>query len=228
MTRPFIPTYVLCSALCVLAAPAWAGTWDDVITYTKMDQANRLKPLLLRGVDPNTLADDGTPILMLAMQNESVEVVNLLLTVGKLDPNMADLKGETPLMLAANANRLDWVQALLKRGANLGEDGQWTALHYAASKGYLSVVEALLKGGAAIDIRSPNSTTPIMMAARSGQEDMVRLLIKRGADTSVVNDAGYNAAGYALKAQKKELAFEIMRRDRELRRQRLQTNKGSE
>ena len=64
-----------------------------------------------------------------------------------------------------------------------------------------------------------------MMAAREGREPAARTLLKLGANPALKNQAGYNAAGYAMKAQRKELAFEIMKKEKALRTAPLKPNK---
>ena len=56
------------------------------------------------------------------------------------------------------------------------EDG-WSALHYAACRGHLPVVRALLNANAAVDARTLNGQTPLHWAAREGHSDVVRVLL---------------------------------------------------
>ncbi len=44
-----------------------------------------------------------------------------------------------------------------------------------------------------VDFRNPFNQTPLMSAARLGNEEQVNLLVEMGADTSLVNNAGFNA-----------------------------------
>ena len=67
------------------------------------------------------------------------------------------------------------------------QDG-WSPLHYAAAGPEPKIVAMLLDRGAPIDARSPNQTTPLMMAAGYGAEANVDLLLARGADKRLRND----------------------------------------
>jgi len=98
--------------------------------------------------------------------------------------------------MAALRGQLDSTQRLLARGAAINRPG-WTPLHYAASGPEPKVVALLLERGAAVDAPSPNRTTALMMAARYGSEDSVRLLRARGADLNARNELGLNAADFA-------------------------------
>jgi uncharacterized protein len=218
---------VFVSSLLLLAMPAvsLAGAFEDFFVAIKFDDEYRLKSLLLRGMDPNTVNEQGFPPIVFGMMQDSPNAVRVLLSSRKLNPDQADRRGETPLMVACTLNKPEWVAALLEKGAKQGGDGQWTALHNAAASGSLESIELLAKSGVKIDVLSPNDTTPLMMAAREGREAAARMLLKLGANPALKNQAGYNAAGYAMKANRKELAFEIMKKERALRTAPLKPNK---
>ncbi|MNC96496.1 Ankyrin repeats (3 copies) [compost metagenome] len=74
------------------------------------------------------------------------------------------------------------------------------------------MVELLLARGAPIDARSPNGTTPLMMAARYGAIDAADLLARRGADRTLRNDRGLNAADFAAGAGRDDLAQRLQPR----------------
>jgi len=218
---------VFVSSLLLLAMPAvsLAGAFEDFFVAIKFDDEYRLKSLLLRGMDPNTVNEQGFPAIVFGMMQDSPNAVRVLLSSRKLNPDQADRRGETPLMVACTLNKPEWVAALLEKGAKQGGDGQWTALHNAAASGSLESIELLAKSGVKIDVLSPNDTTPLMMAAREGREAAARMLLKLGANPALKNQASYNAAGYAMKANRKELAFEIMKKERALRTAPLKPNK---
>jgi ankyrin repeat protein len=68
------------------------------------------------------------------------------------------------------------------------------------------VVALLLERGAAIEARSPNGTTALMMAARYGNEQSVAVLLEHKADTQTRNDRGMNAADFARSVGREALA----------------------
>ncbi len=67
----------------------------------------------------------------------------------------------------------------------------------------------LLDRGAPIDARSPNGTTPLMMAARYGSERSVELLVRRGADLRARNQLDLGAADFAREAGREALARQL-------------------
>lgn len=217
------------SSLLLLALPGMslAGAFEDFFLAIRFDDEYRLTSLLLKGMDPNTVNELGFPAITYGMMQDSPNAVQVLLSSSKLNPNQADRRGETPLMVACTLNKPQWVSALLSKGATAGEHGQWTALHNAAASGSTESIELLVKSGVPVDLLSPNDTTPLMMAAREGRERAARTLLSLGANPSLKNQAGYNAAGYALKADRKQLAFEIMKKERALRTAPLKPNRAN-
>ena len=117
--------------------------------------------------------------------------------------------GNTALMMAAYRKNLPLVADMVRRGARINQSG-WTALHYAAAGGSVEVTNFLLDHQAAIDAESPSGMTPLMMAAREGQEDAVKVLLARGANAAL-KDGGFHmtASGFALKADKPWIAKAI-------------------
>jgi ankyrin repeat protein len=52
----------------------------------------------------------------------------------------------------------------------------------AAQEGHVAIVESLLKNKADPNLTLTNGTTPLMMASQKGCNDVVKLLLKAGAD----------------------------------------------
>ena len=119
----------------------------------------------------------------------------------------AELRG------AAYNNRLNRTKALLKLGANpnaTDEDGQ-TALHSAVawfqpfmsdmiSRWYTKpeVLEALIEGGARLDIQDNEGVTPLSLACRNGNEACAQFLLERGADPNQRDHHGWSALTWHL------------------------------
>jgi ankyrin repeat protein len=190
--------------------PALAGPSEDYFHALRVNDARTLGRLLERGLDPNALDEKGQPGLVAALRDDSPEVAAVLLAHPKIQVDAANAAGETPLMMAALRGELGWAQRLLEHGAQVNRQG-WTPLHYAASGSEPKVVALLLERGAEIDARSPNRTTPLMMAAGYGAIDAADLLLARGADPALRNDAGLDAADFARRAGRDALALRLAR-----------------
>ena len=72
-----------------------------------------------------------------------------------------------------------------------------TALHLAASKGSLPVVQALLtQSGIEVDPVDNGGRSPLHWACVSGYGDVVRLLLQEGAQESRRDKEGYAGRGH--------------------------------
>mgnify|MGYP001264997881 CR=1 FL=1 len=194
--------YVVVTSVIV---PAMAGAYEDFFRAIRNDDAAAARALLQRGFDPNSVDETGQPALTLAARDGSPNVAEALLTHPAIRPDAANQAGETPLMLAALKGRTALAARLLERGAAVERTG-WSPLHYAATGPAVDIVRMLLERGASVDSRSPNGTTPLMMAAQYGPEDAVTLLLLRRADARLRNEHGLNAADFARLGAREKLA----------------------
>lgn len=194
-------------------APAFAAEQtDDEVDFfraAQLDVVSRVTTALLRGVNPNVRDPNGETGLIVAMRYESLKVARLLMDQPGIDLEAKAPNGNTALMMAAFRQNKTAVLEMLKRGAQVNQKG-WTALHYAAAAGSVEITTILLDKYAYIDAESPSGMTPLMIAAREGQEDVVALLLEQGADATL-KDGGFHltAAEFALKADKPWIAKTI-------------------
>ncbi len=156
---------------------------------------NALRTELMRGANPNARHPDHGPAIVAAARFKSFDVVRVLASLNATDVDAASVADETALMLVSTLGDRRSFDALLQRGAQVNRPG-WTALHYAASGGQLELVKVLIEQHAFIDAQSLNNTTPLMMAARMRALPVVQYLIDQGADPSLRNQAGLDAAAY--------------------------------
>src|SRR5436190_23283981 len=103
------------------------------------------------------------------------------------DVNAAQGDGMTALHWAAMNGDADLAQMLIVAGANVKATtrlGTYTPLFLASQQGHPAVVQALIKAGADVKAGTPNGTSPLMVAAASGEVEAARLLIANGADVN--------------------------------------------
>ncbi|MCP1117509.1 ankyrin repeat domain-containing protein [Robbsia andropogonis] len=179
----------------VNAQMASAASPDAVIKAVKFDDASAVQRALQSGFNPNTTDAQGMPLLVLAAREKSDKVTEALLADSRTDVEKTDSAGENAMMLAAIVKDASIVRMLIAKGAKVDKPG-WTPLHYAASTGDDTIVTMLLDAHANVDARSPNDTTPLMMAARGGYASTIQLLIKRGANPLVKNQLGMTALDF--------------------------------
>ena len=184
---------------------ATAGSYEDFFTAIKRDNASTVQDLLQRGFDPNTLSPQGVHGLLLAVQEPSLKVADVLVRWPRTNVESRTAKDESPLMLACLRGYLDLARKLIARDADVNKTG-WAPLHYAATNGHTEIMDLLLENHAYIDAESPNGTTPLMMAAMYGSTAAVKLLLDAGADPTLRNQLGMTAIDFANKASRREVA----------------------
>ena len=192
-----LATVSFLAAFLQMPAISHAGSYDDFFKAVRLDNVLIIKPMLQRGLDPNLVEPErGDTGLILAVREESMQVFRLLLDAPAIKLDARSRNGDTALMIASFKKNRAAVEGLLAKGAEVNRPG-WTALHYAAAAGANDIVQLLLDHSAYLDAESPNKTTPLMMAARSGHIYTVKLLHDSGADATLKNDLGMTAMDFA-------------------------------
>lgn len=205
MTPARLRHLVVAGCLALASVQVQAGAYEDFFHAIEVDNDSGLRSLLARGMDPNTADERGQVALYVALRGGAGKTVQALLQHPGTRLDAANAAGETPLMMAALRGNLVAMRALLEKGVPAHRDG-WSPLHYAATGPSVEAVQLLLDKGAAIDARSPNGSTALMMAARYGAEASVDVLLQRGADRRLRNQLDLDAAGFARGAGRDRLA----------------------
>ncbi len=131
-----------------------------------------------------------------------LENVKALLNQG-VDCNVADQEGHTALMFAAFNGYSDVVGHLIEIGAVVDQRDMMdrTALLYGATGPFPETVKILLDKGANPNALDSNEHfSPLMHAAAEGHLEVVKLLLKYGADRSLKDIDGDDASSFALQA----------------------------
>ncbi|KAL3665804.1 hypothetical protein V7S43_009232 [Phytophthora oleae] len=123
-----------------------------------------------------------------------LECLEEILDSGRVGVNDVDVDGFTALMVAAAEGHRGVVQALLRRGADVGgrtHELRSTALHFAAKNGDAEIVAALCECDlAVVDCWNVNADTPLIWACIEGRAEAVKVLLKHGADVNMLNQYG--------------------------------------
>jgi ankyrin repeat protein len=124
-----------------------------------------------------------SPIADAAARGDREAVKTLLKKAA--DVNAAQGDGMTALHWAAMNGDVELSEMLIYAGANVRATtrlGTYTPLYLASQQGHAKVIQSLVKAGADVKAGTPNGTTPLMVAAASGDVDSVRTLLDNGAE----------------------------------------------
>lgn len=140
--------------------------------------------------------EDGNTVLDIAVDRGDIQMAKLLLSEGA-KPNIADDGNYTPLHSAIINRNLEMVELLLNYGASVElKDGLGTtALMLAVKFGEPEILKAILKKNPNLEAADNFGRTALFMAATNFndtpvEEDIIKTLVKAGADKSTKNEDG--------------------------------------
>jgi ankyrin repeat protein len=139
-----------------------------------------------KSIDVNIANREGIRPLYYAVRKENAPIVNLLLTNPKIKVNHLVENAATPLHVAIALKNSVISQALIQRDPSTSTINQTdiegsAALHHAAERGLILIVEELLNLGAAITSTN-NGSTPLHFAAVNNQLAIVKILLNQDPD----------------------------------------------
>lgn len=111
----------------------------------------------------------------------------------KAQVDAKDRLGQTPLF---NVRNVEAMKLFIAKGANVNhkDNNGWTPLHYAVGARGKEVVQELLATGAAVNEQNKYGYTPLHMALCYGSADeIVPVLLQKGADPLIADEQGENA-----------------------------------
>lgn len=155
-----------------------------------VNQGNqKLLDLFIRGgINVNAFSDGEESCLQIALKNGFTVIANILLKAGA-NADIKDVFGLTPLQVACGRR----------------------------TQGYRELVEQLVMMGADVNVRDQKGWTPLMVAISTGDEDLVALLLKNGANPLLKTPKGDDALALAQKFGLEEVIELITNTNQRLR-----------
>jgi euchromatic histone-lysine N-methyltransferase len=149
-----------------------------------------MKYLIGAGATVDVRAEDGMSTLHSAAKSGSIETIQYLLDTKKIDVNVKDEGGWTPIIWASEHRYLDAVKFLLSAGAdpNMRDNEENTALHWAAYAGSVDIAELFLNAGCDLEAANEHGDRALHIAARQDHYRCVVLFLARGADSTARNN----------------------------------------
>jgi len=198
-----LPREPLLHIACSTATNGWT-TDESAETSTTDQKLSTVRLLLQQEVNVNAFSDKGDTALYRACTHQQLEVVQILLEAGA-DVNLTSSR-RYPLIAACDAGNVELINLLVSAGADVkcSNSSDETCLHAlitacpsarhsqepaagVSKADIVSAIKSLLELGADINKRASMGDTALYRASEAGHEDIVRLLLDAGAETSGSN-----------------------------------------
>ena len=140
-----------------------------------------------------------------AIEHDSFDVVEYLVSANKIDVNLKNIYGQTVLHTAAKHGKLTLVKWLLDQGMdiNLRDRYGFTAWEYSVKSGNVSLVKFLVeKGYVAINASNKYGNNAAHHAANTGDLEMVQCLAEQGINIKKKTEDGSTTLHYAVESGK--------------------------
>lgn len=175
--------------VCVLVPPLTTGTW-----LTPLQLKRVLEIAKSQGDRLQVYVEPGDERIQAPVQGIIAES-GLSRAPGEVEKALGYSGGTTTLLNAVEDARLDIVEELLNRGANLeSQDARgYTPLILAAYRGRNPIIHLLVKSGANVNARDRHGNSVLLFASQHGDAQIVKSLMEVGADPNVRGQNGYTA-----------------------------------
>ena len=148
------------------------------------------KHLIDAGADMDAADIHGrTKLLLDAALDYNLSVFKYLVSRGA-NLKAVDLRGKTILETAADWGHLDMVKFLMEEDRSITDDERAAAFVMAAAFGKVEVMTFLMGKGVGLEARDKCGNTALLAARRGEYRELVKWLIRKGADVNAANDKG--------------------------------------
>jgi ankyrin repeat protein len=178
------------------AAPISKGGLTALVFAARQGSIESANVLIEAGADINQGDADGNNPLLIAILNNHDELAQMLIDKGA-DVDAVNKDGRSPLFAAVDAHDVDWSdRPLVKETDKVSSLDVIKSLidHKANVNAQLTAVSIIKKAAQDNADRTLSvGATPFMRAARSGDVEVMHLLVDHGADPKLANKDGTTA-----------------------------------
>lgn len=179
-----------------LAPEELASSGELLVAALELDRRVIALELIGRQVSVKCSNEDNSTCLMIAAKNNNLDCLEKILESDRSNINDTDTYGWTALMYACYYGHSDVTRALLLAGAeaDIADNDHISSLIWAAGRGHIDCVSALIKiGRAKVNQVDRSGTTPLIWACRKGCTEAASLLLKAGANIDSIGMFGWSA-----------------------------------
>lgn len=167
--------------------------------------------LMNNEADPKLLDVEGRNALHWAAKGGKVEIAEILMNKGKLNPNIRCSFDRTPLHYATYNGHLEMTKFLCERLADVNalatKDARKTPLHDAVMQNRTAVVAYLVQRPLInLELQDEVGLTPVCHAVQGGFYDIAKLLVDKGVNCKILTEKGKNLLQLAVSFNDEKMA----------------------
>ncbi|XP_059139285.1 serine/threonine-protein phosphatase 6 regulatory ankyrin repeat subunit B-like [Physella acuta] len=165
-----------------------------------------VKLLVSSGADVNLVDEDGSSLLIKAVQSKQMEIVKFLLEKS-VNIDQADDSQSTALHYACRSNSLEIVKLLVNAGAKIEvfNNESYTPFSEACKTSNREMMELLIKASSDINCVDTYQRTPLINSIMESKFALTQFLLEHGADISNVDIDGMTALMWAAKTNNEKV-----------------------
>jgi ankyrin repeat protein len=208
MKKSIIIIFFIISSLCLYSSVFY----DKLIAAIQDNNINEVKKIIKNGGNINENIQDTMPPFLVACDKGNIEIVKFLIEKGsnvtikiknKNDTNINNLNAIFLLAFPQSeySKNIEIAKYIIENGVDVNSDNGkgitalmiWSRGDISSNKnnkGYLEIVNLLVKKGAEVNKKGNAGFTAMTYAVVAGQSDILKVLIENGGDINIKDNQG--------------------------------------
>jgi ankyrin repeat protein len=162
------------------------------VTHSGSGSLAAMKYLIEKGANVNRENNEGMTPIIVAVKDNKLEKVQLLINSGSLDLNKKESLGRPPLWFSAQNTGMECAKLLIDHGADINErlpSGN-TLLMDAIQREFFVFADLLMEKGAGVNGVNKKGETALIIAVEKNNLGIIKNLVERGADINAKDNTG--------------------------------------